>query len=556
MPLSEAHSILWFMGVFLALWGLTLVLRGVPRERVARLLRLRAPGRAGRGNEGDWRLIAGGLVAILVGVGAFGGGIHVYTWRHQIDDLGPPLWASAALGAAAFFVTLLVWAIRGQRTMTPRCPVCLYDTGASGSVCPECGFQAKEAEDFLRPRRRKKVAVFAAVLLLLTPGLLLVPSYQRHGAVGLVPATVQIAGLGWWPGWMIYADGSGHTLEERYWNEELPGWQMRWLERRAARLAASKRSSPATALRGMRLMRFSMLEGTEEQPEVVFERLLEILCDPQRTGHDELLTWEWWPWYITARAQDFPDVISTHANRLAALLGHEDPSVAISAGALLVSLPEYTREAVDGMIATAFQKRIDPSAWAALQMAIGSALARPEVRVQVLELLKDERPAVSLGVATLLRGAMRLTEAETSRALEEQLWRMVRQESPPLATLVATIHMYESEGWLSRLLETAAERPRDEAAILMSAVPSHAWLLESRMPELVAALGSANARIRAGALDVLEGLVGSGTKIDVARPHLQRLAAEEREPDLRARAAALLGVVAVEQAGGEESEGR
>src|SRR5689334_15624022 len=101
--MPEAHAILWFMGVFLGLWGLSLIARGLVGERTGRgrlcpscgkslpagTLACAACGcearseRAVRSRQRNGYMIGGGSGSLLVAAGALLAGGRVYTWTHQ-----------------------------------------------------------------------------------------------------------------------------------------------------------------------------------------------------------------------------------------------------------------------------------------------------------------------------------------------------------------------------------------------------------------------------------------------------------------------------------------
>jgi HEAT repeat protein len=528
--MPAAHSVLWCLGVFVGLWGLTLVVRGTPRAGLRRMpgLLFNRAGAEGVEKPGDWRLVIGGIAAIFAGCGAFIAGIAVHEWVHGPGaDFALAFWTSAAMGVGAFSLSVLVWAVRGQITRVPRCPVCLYDMAGSGSLCPECGFVGKEPADFLKPRRRKRTAMAAAVMLLLSPSLMLMPTYRKQGPIGLVPSVVLIAGYEWLPeSWIYYgARPDRGTLEERYWDEGLQEWQFRWLERRAVRLATSARSGPRTAMRAMRLCSDHIYET---KPQAALERLVELLERP--TGASMPV---WTLPGLTRSADANRAIIERNAERLAVLLQDANSDVVCAAAALLIVLPERRAEVVEALSVSIMN---NPASHYQARFALRGAIGIEDVRQQLIEMLSDPRPeGAQIAVWALQRGELTEAEMESLRGLLNGL-------DPQAAVRAAEVIMARDESEKIRMiLDSGARRPAEEAALLLVVLKNYSLHLLYHITALQEALSSEHVWVRTAALDLLEHLYADGRTLDgMAIEAIRGAAGKETDPELRGRAFELL----------------
>lgn len=175
MLLWPANSWLFWVGVAIAF---ALAMRfglfpaqgaNVSRKRVAALL----------------ILAAGAVVAVIV--------LPMLAFATATDSTaGSPLdfalWTGAIfLGVLALLVA--TWALfadsaRGRK----RCPKCWYDMSASPTLtCPECGTTAKSPAALLRTRRRWRVLLVSAALVLLSGASAIGPHYRRGEAYDLIP---------------------------------------------------------------------------------------------------------------------------------------------------------------------------------------------------------------------------------------------------------------------------------------------------------------------------------------------------------------------------------
>lgn len=130
-------------------------------------------------------LAAGAVVAVIV--------LPMYVFA--VESGGRPgnpldmflIVLSLFLGVLALLVA--TWALfadsaRGRK----RCPACWYDMSASPTLtCPECGTMAGSAAALLRTRRRWRVLLASAVLLLLCGASAIGPSVRAGNASRLLP---------------------------------------------------------------------------------------------------------------------------------------------------------------------------------------------------------------------------------------------------------------------------------------------------------------------------------------------------------------------------------
>jgi hypothetical protein len=104
------------------------------------------------------------------------------------------LYSAAGWSLAAIAGTFLLWALfwdrsRGRR----RCPKCWYDMrGSPGLRCPECGCEAKSDRELMKTRRRRKLAVLAALAGGAGLATSSVPAYRAGGWVALIPSSILV----------------------------------------------------------------------------------------------------------------------------------------------------------------------------------------------------------------------------------------------------------------------------------------------------------------------------------------------------------------------------
>lgn len=269
--MPSAHAILWFLGMFIVLWALSLIGRGLWGDRARGRRRCpacaaaitaessrscvacgyEAPNeRALLSPRRSWRMVAAGTALVPAGAGACYLGVVVWAWTHMNHDVGLSLtvWNSTGVALAAFGLVAIGWAIRGERSRgRRRCPRCWYDMGGSGLQCPECGNDARHASHLYRPRRRWKTAALASLLLVGAAVIQGVPRVRHGGWRAAVPTTVLIAGLPWLPDALATeADAKNDenwTLLGRVEADTAWRWQTKWLEARAHSLLDRARSA-------------------------------------------------------------------------------------------------------------------------------------------------------------------------------------------------------------------------------------------------------------------------------------------------------------------------
>ncbi len=257
--LPSAFAILWFLAAFLGLWGVSLAWRGLfgdpargrrqcpacAKDVAAPAMACGACGFASarerdfRAARRNWWLTGLGVFALAGAITAGYCGEAVRRWTDISwqaggrGGVGP--WQAAALGVAAFGVTLGVWAWRGERSRgRRRCPRCWYDLAGVGMKCPECGHEAGQQRDLYRPRRRPKGVWLGLALILSSYAVWIAPRVLSGGWVAAIPTTAMIAGLPWWPNSVLFLQSGGGggddwTLSGRLWKGRIWRWQRWWL---------------------------------------------------------------------------------------------------------------------------------------------------------------------------------------------------------------------------------------------------------------------------------------------------------------------------------------
>lgn len=256
--MPRADSVLFMLAGVLGLWGLSLVLRGLWRDRASG--RQRCPactrdleadarrclacgfegprGRDFRDPVRHWGMVVGGAAAAILSPAAFLAGLGIRRWAYtggRFDfarEAGP--WAAVSVGVISFGLAVLVRALYGQGPRgRRRCPACWYEMeGVPALTCPECGYDAGELENLYRRRRRPRLAWAGGFLVAFGIASLAVPMVRRDGWVTLVPNAGLIAGLEYLPDRPL---GTGrawrpeNTLVTRDRNSRLRGWERDWL---------------------------------------------------------------------------------------------------------------------------------------------------------------------------------------------------------------------------------------------------------------------------------------------------------------------------------------
>ncbi|MFG0283641.1 MAG: hypothetical protein ACF8R7_04405 [Phycisphaerales bacterium JB039] len=272
--MPEAHTIIAMIATVLLLWGASLVARALrfrlPPLRTRRRKRgqhgwHRRPACAGDEPAGQGAkppslpTAAFGALISASSIPVFWASAQVYLAYGTRDPSVEPFtpWTGVALGCIAFGVAVMAWAIRGDRPRgRRRCRRCWYDmTGAPGLTCPECGREAPDATDLLRPRRKWRLAVVGLVIALLAVVPYHVPRVQRGGWVAAIPTTALILGLPWWPDAAIEGGSGGEdwSLVERVRRDRLRPWQTEWLRSRGRAIAAHGGSARRAATIGMHM---------------------------------------------------------------------------------------------------------------------------------------------------------------------------------------------------------------------------------------------------------------------------------------------------------------
>ncbi|MBK7404909.1 MAG: hypothetical protein IPJ41_09820 [Phycisphaerales bacterium] len=123
-----------------------------------------------------------------------------------------------------------------------RCPRCWYELGAGLDACPECGRVVRAERDLRRTRRARLPLSIALLLALLGFGTLKTPQAMQHGAVGLVPDWMLIAGMPYGP-----PGNLGKELDRRHWEGEFSSASQRLLIRKSTGLLRESDNPSALA---------------------------------------------------------------------------------------------------------------------------------------------------------------------------------------------------------------------------------------------------------------------------------------------------------------------
>jgi ssDNA-binding Zn-finger/Zn-ribbon topoisomerase 1 len=264
--LPPANTVLFFLAAFTALWGLSVILRARRAQTVPDARRCpeckadmrQTPGRtcpacafeaptetALQIRRHDLRSLLVGIVSTAGGIALAPAALWVRRWETTGNDETLSIHPLSAVfyGVAAFGLALAVWAYRGDCSKgRRRCPKCWYDMSATIArdapsaaplTCPECGHEPANARALYQPRRHRRVTALGLSLIAIGVYGQTLPRALRTGPVGLVPTTVMIAGIQWWPenwlGRMPRGAGLADRLDSGAW-----AWQARWARSRAA----------------------------------------------------------------------------------------------------------------------------------------------------------------------------------------------------------------------------------------------------------------------------------------------------------------------------------
>jgi len=227
MFLPHAHHVIWFSATFLLLWSVSLFLRGARTPRKTPPLKSSS-------------IVRLGVILLPFSIALFALGQLVRRWSTPSGVNGEfesGIFEAAAIGVLLFGVTIAcIGLFRDSARGRKRCPKCWYDMeslAATGRfVCPECGANTRNERRLSRTRRRWLPVAAAALLVIVASILPGVPNVKDAGAKALVPTTVMIAGMWWWPdGWRGVGPA---TLCARLQEGKCWEWQRSWVARRAS----------------------------------------------------------------------------------------------------------------------------------------------------------------------------------------------------------------------------------------------------------------------------------------------------------------------------------
>ena len=230
--------ILFLIATILGVWSASLFWRAWHAGRLHRIERRKdptaipvlAPGRRRFG------ILLGWIALPMAGV-AFALGEIVRTGSAEVDVAPLDLAIRAGVGVmVCLAIGAAVVAVRfdpphGRR----RCGRCWYDMSATvGRRCPECGHEATGERALFRTRRAPRLVGVAALMLIGAYGLGVVRGVNANGWVAAMPTTAMIIAMPWLSDKAV--EGGDASLAGRSWNEEMWGWQRRFLLRRCRRV--------------------------------------------------------------------------------------------------------------------------------------------------------------------------------------------------------------------------------------------------------------------------------------------------------------------------------
>lgn len=560
--MPSAHAILWFLAALLALWGFSLIIRGVvgERSRVSRACpSCRKPladsallcaacgyecrsAREARARRRNWILaLVGAGVECAAAVAGYTGGV-VYQWTHTDPDVFADFtaWNSIAAAMGAFTVSLLVWAVRGDRSRgRRRCRRCWYDmTGSTGLRCPECGHAHGHARNLYRPRRRWRLAIGSTAGLVVAAALAEWPRYQQGGATALVPTTVLIAGLGWLPDSLITENSAGAdewTLRWRARHNRIWGWQAAWLKARVGSIIVNGGDIRSIS----RATRFVECRGEFVKPLVLAAArgICSSDTEEQQYALDAL---SWADEAIGAMPDGQKAELGRALNDLVpGLRAHlDDPvsAVVLTSAELLSWRPDQVEWVARELVAqaqTAGQRHLFGLALtlAHLVAVTGGAAAREELEACFVH----PKPEVRRFAVIALGG-----RAAVEPTLREQLVGLLGDEDAYVARLAAReLTRWSVPGAVNDVIRHArirVDRGMDGADIL-EAVRSGPSELQPVVPELIGLLMSPDAGMRCATARCLEMAADRGVDISPAVPLLlfMRQSADEEEASSASR---------------------
>jgi hypothetical protein len=279
----HAHDVLSFMSAFLALWGVSLLVRGVlhrsrhgsptcPACRAAVTvpgLQCQACRYEAHARKEFWprkvhkTALVAGILALLIATGCLLGSMSLaqmvsqQSWAASVGTLS----AGLALGV----LSLIAWAIYGEPSRgRKRCPKCWYEMAtlavAGRFQCPECGHDAESNRGLMKRRRRTKLAIALIPLLLAALWMPLILRSIQRGPTALIPTPVLILGMWFLPERLITGVGQNvgppanrDSLADRLVDRrESYAWQRAWVAS-SVQSKLDKSTDPATLLRAMHM---------------------------------------------------------------------------------------------------------------------------------------------------------------------------------------------------------------------------------------------------------------------------------------------------------------
>jgi hypothetical protein len=460
-------------------------------------------------------------------------GFKVWNWTHTSDGFDEYLtfWNSLAAGVGVFSLAALAWAFRGASSRgRRRCPRCDYDMAGGGLLCPECGHEAGHTSALYRRRRKPRIAVLAALGLLLAAGLQGVPRVREGGWRAAIPATVIISFLPWMPDTVLFEDGPNTdedwTLRGRLGRYQLWEWQARWAESRAMGVAMRTRSV-RTLSRALHTLEYADPQGPWVGPAIDHAAAALVSSDSRARalGADclgLLLS-------VGVDGHEIATLVQKHLDGLIALVNNANstPAEADIAAGILAVCGDAARPAADRLLelmgTSAGLRRYHYS-------NVLGALARasPEIKARVIRAIDD----MDLRVA---EGAMRALVMNNAcdAAVAGKLLATVGDpdDGRALAAARQLCHARWDAAVVLPLVLEQASSSRLQRAGFIDRVSFYEEEALRFVPQLIRLLEDDDPAVRSAAIETLDSLSRS-TSFDLDRsaayPILVRLV---RDPD-------------------------
>jgi hypothetical protein len=301
MPLPHAHQVLWFLGIFLGLWALSVILRS-PRRKPGGSTAAAAPAPVPTPTRPRPTLVSAqhsrrlglALLPVSLAIVIAGSALRRWVFGDTLNDAWT-FWDIAGLAGLVFAAILLTRALIGDRAKgRDRCPACWYDMSGSAAAgrltCPECGHVSKTPADLRRARRSKPLIACAVVLALASLWIPRIHDARERGWKMLIPTAMLIALIDHAPEhWIVdtWPADDASTLSRRLADGETPAYLKRWAKERVK----ARYEHPASYEQFKRLRPLSLHLLT--WPQVATPRQTEVLVQAVMSEDPSIASAAW-----------------------------------------------------------------------------------------------------------------------------------------------------------------------------------------------------------------------------------------------------------------------